>query len=135
MKNERGLASGSLLRQFGAAWRTAAGSLGTLREVVVRSTQAGYLRFDVALLHRQKREELAALGAEVVALIEDGAVEVPSHVRRVYDRIRELDLQISSVSVKVHDNAFGAPRGYEPEAGNYEDDHAENEDDVGGAEH
>jgi hypothetical protein len=112
----------TLGRQAGALWRMAASSLGTLREVAVRSTQAGYLRMDVALLHRERREELAALGAEVAALIKDGELQVPGHVRRIYDRIRELDVRIGSASTKIHDNAFGAPRGYEPEAGNYEDD-------------
>jgi hypothetical protein len=111
-----------IVRQAGALWRMAASSLGTIREVAVRSTQAGYLRMDVALLHREWREELAALGAEVAALIKDGELQVPSHVRRIYDRIRELDVRIGAVSTKIHDNAFGAPRGYEPEAGNYEDD-------------
>ena len=64
-----------LVRQAGTLFRMATSGLGTLREVALRSTQAGYLRMDVALLHRERREELAALGAEVAALLKDGTLE------------------------------------------------------------
>jgi hypothetical protein len=115
--------SDDLVRHAGALLKMAAGSLGMLREVAVRSTQAGYLRMDVALLYRERREELAALGAAVAELIESGQLEVPRHVRAVYDRVREIDTRIGSVSMRVHDNAFGARRGYEPEAGDYPEDY------------
>ena len=39
-----------LRRQFGTMWRMASSGLDTLREVVVRSSQSGRLRVDLALL-------------------------------------------------------------------------------------
>jgi hypothetical protein len=103
-------------------WRMASSGLGTLREVVVRSSQAGKLRVDLALLQREKQQLLAKLGAEVAALLDDGALEVPEAVRQTYDRVRDVELRIQADTTRAYDNAFGAPRGYEPEAGNFIDD-------------
>ncbi|HEY7957564.1 MAG: hypothetical protein ACHQ17_02045 [Polyangia bacterium] len=109
-------------RQVGTVWRMAQGGLDTLREVVVRSSQAGRLRVDLALLARQKQQLLATLGAEVIALADEGSLALPATLRQLADRVREVELRIQADSGKAHDNAFGAPRGYEPEAGNYEDE-------------
>ncbi len=101
----------------------ASSGLDTLREVVVRSSQAGKLRVDLALLAREKQQLLASLGAQVAALLDESAIEVPEEIRQIYDRVRDVEARIKADSSRAHDNAFGAPRGYEPEAGNFEDEH------------
>jgi len=100
----------------------ASSGFDTLREVVVRSSQSGKLRVDLALLHRERQQLLETLGEQVAALIEDETLEVPDEVRHTWERVREVEGRIKADSVRVHDNAYGAPRGYEPEAGNYEDE-------------
>jgi hypothetical protein len=110
-------------RQFGTVWRMASSGLDTLREVVVRSSQAGKLRVDLALLAREKQQLLASLGARVAALLDEEAIEVPEEVRQIYDRVRDVEARIKSDSSRAYDNAFGAPRGYEPEAASFEDEH------------
>jgi hypothetical protein len=116
-----------LRRQFETVLRMAGSGLETLREVVVRSSQAGKLRVDVALLAQERRALHVELGQKVAALIAAGALEVPSEVRRLYDQLREVEERISRDSGRAHDNAFGAPRGYEAEAGSF-DDELESED-------
>ena len=101
----------------------ASAGLGTLREVVVQSSQAGRLRVDLALLQREKQQLLALLGEQVAKLLDDGQLEVPDDVRATYERACDIDARIKTDSVKAHDNAYGAPRGYEPEAGNYMNEH------------
>jgi hypothetical protein len=103
-------------------WRMASSGLDTLREVVVRSSQSGRLRVDLALLAREKQQLLATLGEQVAKLLDAGALEVPDEVRDTWERVRDIDERIASDSGRAHDNAFGAPRGYEPEAGNYDDE-------------
>lgn len=115
-------------RQVGTVWRMAQGSFDTLREVVVRSSQAGRLRVDLALLVRDRQQLLATLGAEVLALADEGALELPASLRPLADRLREVELRIQADSGRAHDNAFGATRGYEPEAAQYEDELDEDHD-------
>jgi hypothetical protein len=110
-----------LRRQFGTMWKMASDSLGTLREVVVRSSQAGRLRVDLALLAREKQQLLARMGASLVRLVDDEAFELPEALRGIYDRVKDVDARMSADAGRAHDNAFGAPRGYEPEAGGYGD--------------
>jgi hypothetical protein len=100
-------------------WRMASTGLDTLREVVVRSSQSGKLRVDLALLRRERQQMLEQLGAEVARLVEEGALEVPEELRAACERIREVQTRITADAEKAHDNAFGAPRGFEPEAGNF----------------
>ena len=100
----------------------ASSGLDTLREVVVRSSQSGRLRVDLALLQRERQQLLSSLGEQVAALIEEGTLEVPEELRQAVERIRDVEGRIQSDSGRAHDNAFGAQRGYEPEAGNYEDE-------------
>lgn len=102
-------------------WKMASDSLDTLREVVVRSSQAGKLRVDLALLTREKQQLLARIGEQVMRLVDDGALEVPETVRQIYDRVKDVDARMVADAGRAHDNAFGAPRGYEPEAGGYGD--------------
>jgi hypothetical protein len=115
-------------------WKMASDSFDTLREVVVRSSQAGKLRVDLALLAREKQQLLARLGEQVAELVDGSKLEVPEALRQTYDRIKDVDAQIKADAERAHDNAPGAPRGYEPEAGGYsdadeeavaEDEHAE----------
>jgi hypothetical protein len=98
----------------------ASSSLDTLREVVVRSSQTGRLRVDVALSRTERGQLLQSLGEKVVALVQAGRLELSDDARAVYDQIRDLDTRLASDYGRIHDNAFGAPRGYEPEA--YDDD-------------
>lgn len=109
-----------LRRQFGTVWRMASSGLDTLKQVVVRSSQAGKLRVDLALLAREKQHLLATLGAHVRALVETGELELPESSARLVERLGDLDARIAATSARTHDNAFGAPRGFEPEA--YDDD-------------
>ncbi|MCU1283316.1 MAG: hypothetical protein JWM53_6862 [bacterium] len=97
----------------------ASDGLGTLREVVVRSSQTGRLRVDLALLAREKQQLMARMGGEVVRLLEEGAIEAPESVKRIWERIKDVDGRMHADAGRAHDNAYGAPRGYEPEAGGY----------------
>jgi hypothetical protein len=114
-----------LRRQFGTVWKMASDGLGTLREVVVRSSQTGRLRVDLALLAREKQQLLARMGAQLGRLIDDGAVEVPDALKQMWERVRDVDARMSMDAGRAHDNAYGAPRGYEPEAGGYGDEEEE----------
>ena len=106
--------------------------LDTVREVVGRSTQTGRLRLDIALLHKEKSQLLQTLGEIVVGLVDDGTWEdVPESVHQTIERITEVEGQIKNDSIKAHDNAFGAPRGYEPEAAtDYGDEESATGDDA-----
>ena len=108
-----------LRRQFGTMWRMASTGLDTLREVVVRSSQSGKLRVDLALLRRERQQLLEQLGGQVARLLDDAAIEIPDEARATYERVREVEARIKADSEKAHDNAFGAPRGFEPEAGDF----------------
>jgi len=121
-----------LRRQFGTVWKMASDSFDTLREVVVRSSQAGKLRVDLALLAREKQQLLARMGGELVRLLDEGSIQVPETLRRIYERVKDVDARMNADAGRAHDNAFGAPRGYEPEAGGYGD--AEDEEGEAGAE-
>src|SRR5689334_10748462 len=114
-------------------WRIASSGLDTLREVVVRSSQSGRLRVDLALLARERRDLLAALGTELLALVERGAVELPEGAALTVERLRDIDARIAADSGKAYDNAYGAPRGYEAEAGSYDDELDPDEDEYGDA--
>jgi hypothetical protein len=103
-------------------WKMASDSFDTLREVVVRSSQAGKLRVDLALLAREKQQLLARLGEQVATLIEAGHLDVPEAVRQTFDRMKDVEARLNADTGRAHDNAFGAPRGYEPEAGGYGDE-------------
>ena len=105
----------------------ASDGLDTLREVVVRSSQTGRLRVDLALLAREKQQLLARMGDEVVHLIDESAIEVPEKLKQIWMRIKDVDARMNADAGRAHDNAYGAPRGYEPEAGGYGD--AEEDDD------
>ena len=117
-----------LLRHIGTLWRTAMVGLDTLREVAVRSTQAGRLRVDIALLQRERSQLLETLGEMIVAMVDDGSFEdVPESVKQAYDRIKDVEGRIQSDDAKAHDNAFGASRGFEPEAAS---DYGDQDEDV-----
>ena len=105
-------------------WKMASDGLDTLREVVVRSSQTGRLRVDVAFLAKEKQQLLARLGAQVVRLVDEGKLQVPEALQHICARIEDVDARMNADVGRTHDNAYGAPRGYEPEAGGYggEDD-------------
>lgn len=107
-------------RHVSTLWRMATESLDSLREVVVRSSQEGRLRVDMALYHRERRDLLAELGQAVVGLIDAGRLRMPEELMEIVYRLREVEARVRHDSARVHDNAFGAPRGYEPES--YDDD-------------
>ena len=114
-----------LRRQFGTIWKMASDGLDTLREVAVRSTQSGRLRVDLALLAREKQQLLARLGASVVRLLDEDALEVPENIKQIWQRVKDVDARMNMDAGRAHDNAYGAPRGYEPEAGGYGDEEEE----------
>jgi len=107
-------------RQLGTVWRMASSSLDTLRNVVARSSQEGRLRVELAIYQRERRDLFAELGQAVAGLAEAGRLALPEELGPLVVRIREVEEHIRMDSARVHDNAFGAPRGYEPEAGNYD---------------
>lgn len=90
----------------------AAAAAGTLREVVVKSSQAGRLRVDMALFLRERRDLHAAVGRRVLELVGEGVLALPDDatIGSLLDRLREVQAQIDDDSARVHDNAFGAPR-------------------------
>jgi hypothetical protein len=105
-----------LMRHFGTLWKTAMVGLDTLREVAVRSTEAGRLRVDVALLQRERAQLLETLGEMIVSMIDDQSFEdVPESVKQTYARIKDVDQRIRRDDTRVHDNASRG-RGFEPEA-------------------
>jgi hypothetical protein len=104
-------------RQLGTMWRMASTGLDTLRDVVVRSSQEGRLRVDLALYQRERRDLFAELGQAVIGLVEAGRLALPDELRQLIARLRDVEERIRMDSARVNDNAFGAPRGYEPEAG------------------
>ncbi|MCU1278346.1 MAG: hypothetical protein JWM53_1892 [bacterium] len=108
-------------------WKMASDGLDTLREVVIRSSQTGRLRVDLALLAREKQQLMARMGGELVRLLDEGAIEVPDGLKRIWERIKDVDARMNADAGRAHDNAYGAPRGYEPEAGGYGE--AEEDDD------
>lgn len=116
-------------RHIGTLWKTAIAGLDTMREVVSRSTQTGRLRIDIALLARERSQLLEALGEMVVGLVDEGAWEdPPESVRQAYERIKDVEGQLKSDRIKASDNAFGAPRGFEPEAASDYGDDPDDED-------
>ena len=114
-----------LRRQFGTIWKMASDGLDTLREVAVRSSQSGRLRVDLALLSREKQQLLARIGAQVVRLLDEDALEVPENIKQIWQRVKDVDARMNADVGRAHDNAYGAPRGYEPEAGGYGDEEEE----------
>jgi hypothetical protein len=101
--------------------------IDSLREVVVRSSEEGRLRVDLALYQRERRDLLSELGHAVVGLIDAGRLAVPDELMELVGRLRQVEERVRHDSARVHDNAFGAPRGYEPEAA-ATDDHADDPD-------
>ena len=104
-------------RQIGTLWRSAMVGLDTVREVVIRSSQSGRLRLDIALLRNERAQLLQSLGELTLKhLDEKGFDESTEAMRSTFDRIRYVEARIQSDSARASDNAFGAPRGFEPEA-------------------
>ncbi len=91
--------------------------LDTVREVVVRSSQSGRLRVDIALLRNERAQLLQTLGEATMQLLdEQGFDEATEALRSTWERIKDVEARIQSDSARASDNAFGAPRGFEPEA-------------------
>ncbi len=115
-----GMSDDEWRHQLGTVWKMASSGLDTLREVVVRSSQEGRLRVDLALYQRERRDVLLELGQTLVSLVDAGRVEAPSELQPLLHRLKQVEERMRMDSAQLHDNAFGAPRGYEPEAGNYD---------------
>ena len=108
-------------------WKMASDGLDTLREVVVRSSQTGRLRVDLALLARERQQLLARMGAQLVHLLDEGAIEVPESLHQMWQRVKDVDARMTADAGRASDNAYGAPRGYEPEAAGYGGDDEEDD--------
>ena len=92
-----------LRRQFGTMWKMASDGLDTLREVVVRSSQTGRLRVDVAFLAKEKQQLLARLGAQVVRLVDEGKLQVPEALQHICARIEDVDARMNADVGRTHD--------------------------------
>ena len=103
-------------RQLGTLWRIAQSGVSTVRDVALWSSRAGRLRVDLALLQRERDELHRELGQQLAVLISDGRLSVPQPLRETYGRLRAVEAHMRQNEVRLHDNAFGAPRGFEPEA-------------------
>src|SRR5262249_52979478 len=79
----------------------------------------------------ERSQLLETLGEMIVSMIDDGSFEdVPESVKQAYARIKAVQQRLREDDGRAHDNAYGAPRGYEPEAASdYGDDPP---DDAGG---
>jgi hypothetical protein len=104
-------------RQLGTLWRVASSGMDTLRDVVVRSSQEGRLRIDLAVYERERRDLLEEIGRAVVQMAEAGRIELPEGLAHTVMRLRQVEERIAHDSSRVNDNAFGAPRGMGPEVG------------------
>lgn len=105
-----------LRRQLGTLWRIAQSGVSTVRDVALWSSRAGRLRVDLALLQRERDELHRELGQQLAVLIGDERISVPQPLRETYARLRAVEAHMRQNEVRLHDNAFGAPRGFEPEA-------------------
>ncbi len=106
-----------LRRQLGTLWRTALVGFDTVREVVVRSSQSGRLRFDIAVLHNQRSQLLHHLGELVAQQLEEHDWNGASvEMRETFQRLQEVETHLGISRAQAADNAFGAPRGFEAEA-------------------
>ena len=118
---------------LGTLWRTAVSGWGTVREVVYRSAQSGRLRFDIAMLQRQRATLLEELGGAVRELIARHELELPGSLRDLIDQLDDIEGRLRRGIVRSSDNAFGAPRGYEPEAASYYGDGELDDSDIAAA--
>ena len=89
-----GVQTNDLRRQADMIWRLASSGIETLRDVMVRSSQSGRLRVDVALLARERLELLAAIGEDLVKRAESGEGGLPASVRRTYERFKAVDAEM-----------------------------------------
>jgi len=60
-----------------------------------------------------------------VRLLDEDALEVPENIKQIWQRVKDVDARMNADVGRAHDNAYGAPRGYEPEAGGYGDEEEE----------
>ena len=103
-------------RQLGTLWRIAQEGMSTVRDVAMWSSHAGRLRVDLALMQRERDDLYRELGQQLTLLVSDGRLTVPPPLRETYGRLRTVLAHMRQNEVRLHDNAFGAPRGFEPEA-------------------
>lgn len=85
-----------LRRQLETLWRVAKDGLDSMREVVVRSSQSGRLRLDVALLQRERQQLLVELGERACRFIGRGGGPVPEAMRDLFDRIQDIDNRLAA---------------------------------------
>jgi hypothetical protein len=118
-----------LRRQLGTLWRTAKFGIDAMRDVVVRSSQTGRLRVDIALLHNERAQLLQQLGELAMRQMDEHGLDDENEAMHgFYEKIKDVEARMRSDTAKATDNAFGAPRGFEPEAAaDYGADDAEEE--------
>jgi len=68
--------------------------LGSLREMVARSSEAGRARLDLSLLRRERAKLLQAVGEQVATAAAQGAMEVPPEVAEALERVADIDRRI-----------------------------------------
>jgi hypothetical protein len=109
---------------LGTVLKMASSGLGTMREVVARSSEVGRKRVDLVLLRRERVQLLAKLGEALLPFVARGELEVSEAVRRLVDNLDDVNRRMQSATARVFDNAFGAPRAASAEifAGNPDSD-------------
>src|SRR6185369_10446547 len=95
---------------LGTMWKMASSSLGTVREVVARSSEVGRKRVDLVLLRRERQQLLAKLGEALLPRIVRNELEVSDDITRIVDNLEDVSRRTQSATARVFDNAFGAPR-------------------------
>lgn len=100
---------GDLKRELNSLWRSTLKQFDELKDVLVESSTAGKAKIDATLLKREREHKLAAIGEAVLALMEDGKIELPLELKGTVDRIREIESEIEAQETEFR-RVFGRDR-------------------------
>lgn len=96
--------SDDVRKELGGLLGRALEALEEVKEVVVRSSQAGKLRIDTAFLEREREKAILRLGEKVYEWFEDGEISLPeegepliAEVRRLAELIEEHRKELRAV--------------------------------------
>nr|PZM90670.1 MAG: hypothetical protein DIU72_12155 [Pseudomonadota bacterium] len=98
---EAPMAEDEIKRQVGSIVSRAKEALSEVREAVVRTSQIGKLKIDVALLRREQEKAFARLGAKVFEMVEDGELSLPEPLDPLVQAVRHLARQIAEEEAEL----------------------------------